>query len=111
MERSSLTVPSSPEGLWPNIQLLLEVPQHLLGWRFALPVITYKGIDGLEMEDNRGEPVPGWGGPTMTSPPWYIRILEGWHVKNKGKPSIDILFDEGAPTHLRNVHRRSNITR
>ncbi len=71
--------------------------------RLLLPVITYTGIAGLEMEDESGESMKGFGTSTMQQPPWYIRISDGWNVKDKGKPSIDILFDEGAPTNFHNV--------
>jgi len=71
--------------------------------RLLLPLITYTGIDGLEMENDRGELVKESGSPTLNSPPWYIRIPDGWHVKDKGKPSIAILFDEGTPTHHLNA--------
>lgn len=86
------------DALW-DVKTLNILDKH----RLLLPVITYTGIDAaLRWRMIEGN-LYGWGGPTMTSPPWYIRVPDGWHVKNKGKPSIDILFDEGAPTHLHNV--------
>jgi hypothetical protein len=71
--------------------------------RLLLPLITYAGIDGLEMEDERGELRKGSGSQTLDLPPWYVRIPEGWHVKNKGKPSVAILFDEGTSAHHLNA--------
>lgn len=63
--------------------------------KLLLPLIGYTCIVDLEMENDRGELVPGFGGATLQSPPWYIRIPDGWRVKNTGKPVIQVFFDEG----------------
>lgn len=69
--------------------------------RLLLPLISYSGIAGLEMEKEGGdETLGGSGGPIMDPPPWYVRVPDGWRVKNKGKPSIAILFDKGTPAHF-----------
>ena len=71
--------------------------------RLLLPLIGYTSIVGLEMEDDGGRPVPGFAGATWETPPLYIRIPDGWHVKKKGKPSIQLLFDEGHSAQYLNV--------
>jgi hypothetical protein len=71
--------------------------------RLLLPLIHYTGIAGLEMEDESGELRKGSGTATMQPPPWYIRVADGWHVKKKGKPAIDVLFADGIPSHHLNA--------
>lgn len=90
--------PGGNDALW-DVKTLNILDKH----RLLLPVITYTGITGLEVEDDSGKPIKGWSSATMIPPPWYVRVPDDGHVKNKGKPSIDILFDQGAPTHYHNV--------
>jgi len=63
--------------------------------RLLLTVFGYTSIVGLEMENEAGEPEPGYVQATILPPPWFISIPNGWHVKNNGKPAIAVLFNEG----------------
>jgi len=63
--------------------------------RLLLTVFGYTSIVGLEMENELGEPEPGFVQATTLPPPWFINIPNGWNVKNKGKPTITVLFKEG----------------
>jgi hypothetical protein len=71
--------------------------------RLLLPLIGYTAIDGLQVENETGEPIIGFAGTTQEPPPWYVQFPNNWNIKNNGKPSIDILFDEGTPTHHLNA--------
>ncbi len=63
--------------------------------RLLLPVIEFGSTQGIEVEDEHGKVVKGatWG--TAQKPPYYVPIELGWHVKNKGKVAVTVLFDEG----------------
>jgi len=34
------------------------------------------------------------------SPPYYVPIDAGWHIKNKGRIAVSILFDDRTPLYL-----------
>lgn len=86
------------DALW-SVKKLNILDKH----RLLLPVIRYTSIVGLEMENHSGEPMTGSVPTTMQAPPWYIRVEDGWNVKDKGKPSVGILFDEGTPVDYLDV--------
>ena len=90
--------PGGNDAVW-DVKQLNIFDKH----RLLLPLIHYTGIRGLEMEDESGELRKGSGTATMQPPPWYIRVADGWHVKEKGKPAIDVLFAEGVPAHHLNA--------
>lgn len=71
--------------------------------RLLTPLIHYTSIAGVEMEDERGESRRGSSRATTGTPPLYITIPDGWQVKDKGKPSITALFDEGTSAHYNDV--------
>jgi len=66
--------------------------------RLLLPVIEFVSIQGIEVEDEHGKVVQGgtWG--TDQTPPYYVPIEKGWHLKNKGKVAFSVLFGVGETT-------------
>jgi hypothetical protein len=77
-------------SIWP-VHQINNTDKHKL----LIPVIQYGGITGLDTEDESGVLQPGgfsWG--TTQDFPYYINMPLGWHVKNKGKVSIAIMFDK-----------------
>lgn len=78
-------------AIWPVHRLDIRDKHKLL-----LPAAYYSSIEGIEVENEMGEVEPKagtWG--TMQKPPWYIPMPLGYHVKNKGKPAITVILDEG----------------
>lgn len=71
--------------------------------RLLVPLITYASVNNIEMENEKGELVKGGTLGLTSSPPWYIHIPDGWHVKNNGKPAATVLFDKGTPVHFMDV--------
>jgi len=63
--------------------------------RLLLPVIKFASVQGIEVVHDDGRIVHGgtWG--SAQKPPYYVPIELGWHLKNKGKVSFSVLFDEG----------------
>lgn len=86
------------DAIW-DVKQLNILDKH----RLLLPLIGYTSIEGLEMESDSGESVKGSASATFQLPPLYVRIPEGWTVKQKGVPSIDLLFGEGVLTHHLNA--------
>jgi hypothetical protein len=78
------------DSIW-SIHVLDVDDKH----RLLLPIIEFASIQGIEVEHESGKILPGstWG--TSEKPPYYVPIEVGWHVKNKGKVSFSVLFDEG----------------
>jgi hypothetical protein len=70
--------PGRNDALW-DIKTLNILDKH----RLLLPVITYGGITGLQMEDERGKPIQGFVSGTTLELPWYIRVPDGGNVKHK----------------------------
>jgi hypothetical protein len=67
--------------------------------RLLTPVIEFASIDGIELENERGqtEHIGTW--PTSDHPPYYLPIESGWHIKDKGHVTVEILFQEGTPLY------------
>jgi hypothetical protein len=78
------------ESIW-SIHILDIDDKH----RLLLPVIEFGSPQGIEVENEHGKVVKAgtWG--TAEKPPYYVPIELGWHVKNKGKVAVTVLFDEG----------------
>jgi hypothetical protein len=53
--------------------------------RLIIPVLAAGHIDGIEVEDERGERFFGSGVGDFQKPPYFILFKKGLHVKNKGK--------------------------
>lgn len=76
-------------AIWPIYKLDLRDKHRLL-----LPVAYYSSIEGIKVENERGESETGgtWG--TMEPPPWFVSFPSGWNVKDKGKLSATILVND-----------------
>jgi hypothetical protein len=63
--------------------------------RLLTPTFQYSGVSEGQMENEMGEtePIISWG--THLPFPYYISIPLGWHVKDKGKVAIDVMFQSG----------------
>ena len=69
--------------------------------RLLIPVVSYGSVNDIETENESGETATGGSWGTWRVPPWFVHIPSGLNIKNKGKASISVLFDEGTPTrHL-----------
>jgi hypothetical protein len=68
--------------------------------RLLIPVLEFAGVDGIELENERGETSNGFTWGTDQKPPYYIPIEVGWRIKNKGHVSVAVLFDERTPAYL-----------
>jgi hypothetical protein len=80
------------DALW-SIHKLDILDKH----RLLIPVINFVGIEDIELENERGEIIRGFAWGTTDTPPHFIPIEHGLHIKNKGKVSVAVLFDEGSP--------------
>jgi hypothetical protein len=77
-------------SVWP-IHILDIDDKH----RLLLPVIEFGSVGGIEVVNELGEVwMIGTSGAAQ-KPPYYVPIPLGWHLKNKGKVSFSVLFDEG----------------
>jgi hypothetical protein len=66
--------------------------------RLLIPVVGLGAVDGIELEDKAGgtETIKdGW--TPAQPPPIRIPIPLGYHIKNNGKFSVEVIFDEGTP--------------
>jgi len=69
--------------------------KHIL----VLPVIELASIQGIKIENERGEVESGSTWATAQKPPYYVPIPLGWHFKEKGKVTITVTFGEGTTSH------------
>ncbi len=69
--------------------------------RLLTPTFQYSGVSGIQLENEMGETESrnSWG--TTFPFPYYLPIELGWHVKNKGKVSIDVVFQSGDTAEAR----------
>ena len=71
--------------------------------RLLTPTFQYSGVSGIQLENEMGETEQRgtWG---TTHPfPYYLSIGLGWHVKDKGKVAIDVMFQCGDTGEARPV--------
>lgn len=75
-------------AIWP-IYVLDKRDKH----RLLIPIIQYSSISGVEVEDEAGVLHRGdtWG--TTKAPPYYIDFKYELNIKNKGKLTLNITFD------------------
>ena len=72
--------------------------------KLLIPLAHYIGIHDIFMEDESGEVQPpslAWG--VTQNPPFYVELPLGWRVKNKGKITVSIVFDEEAKAPISDV--------
>jgi hypothetical protein len=62
--------------------------------RLLIPVLAQGHIDGIEVEDERGEAFKGSGAGDFQRPPYCIDFKPGLHVKQKGKLTADIAVED-----------------
>lgn len=76
-------------AVWPVHKLDLRDKHRLL-----TPVIHYSSIGGIQTEE-KGEMWPGFTWGTYRPLPHFIYFKEGIHVKNPGRASFDVMFEDG----------------
>lgn len=71
--------------------------------RLLTPTFQYSGVSGVQLENEMGETQgrDTWG--TTHSFPYYLNIETGWHVKDKGKVAIEVMFQCGDTGEAREV--------
>lgn len=60
-----------------------------------IPVLNAISIRGIVAEDESGKEVPGFSFTITGRNPILIDLPINWHVKDKGKPTIAVLFENG----------------
>jgi len=67
--------------------------------KLLTPIVEFAAIEGIELENERGEveKIGTWA--SSQKPPYYVPIETGWHIKNKGHVVVEILFEEGTPLY------------
>jgi len=82
-------------AIWPIHRLDIRDKHRLL-----IPIVYYSSVNGIETENEKGEvSKDGFTMATTQEPPYYIGIPLGWHVKDKGKVSISVMFKYGVSGH------------
>ena|SRR5450432_1982783 len=81
-------------AIWPIHRLDIRDKHRLL-----IPVIYYASVSGIETENKRTGEISkrGFTMATTQKPPLYIPMPIDMHVKNKGKVSVSIMFEDGVP--------------
>jgi hypothetical protein len=77
-------------AIWPIHRLDIRDKHRLL-----IPAILYSIVSGIETEEEGIISTGGFTFGTHQEPPWYINMLLGVHVKNKGKVSFSVSFEYG----------------
>jgi hypothetical protein len=62
--------------------------------RLLIPVLSEGHIQGMEVENERGERIAGLVYGDFQTPPYFIRIPLGQHVKKNGKLTADIIVED-----------------
>jgi hypothetical protein len=63
--------------------------------RLIIPVLAAGNIEGIEVEDEKGERFVGSGVGDFQKPPYYILFQKGLHVKIKGKLTAHVGVQDG----------------
>jgi hypothetical protein len=66
--------------------------------KLLIPVVSFAAIEGIELENDRGETARGGTWSTEQVPPYFVPIENGWHIRNKGKVTVHVDFDRAATT-------------
>jgi hypothetical protein len=77
-------------AIWP-VHYLNRQDKH----RLLTPIFHYSGVRDVQVENEMGkvESRDTWG--TDLPFPYYLSIAPGWRVKDKGKPSVTVMFQYG----------------
>jgi hypothetical protein len=62
--------------------------------RLLIPILSQGRIDGIELEDEKGQSWSGFGYGDFQRPPYRIAIRKGTHPKKKGKLTATIVVDD-----------------
>jgi hypothetical protein len=79
-------------AIWPVHDLDIR-DKHIL----TVPVFANASIVGILVEDYTGEIFTGQTWTTTINPPYIVIWESGLHIKDKGKLSAEIVFDNGTP--------------
>jgi len=60
--------------------------------KLLTPVVTFAAIEGIEVENERGETARGGTWSAKQAPPYFVPIENGWHIRDKGKVTVDVVF-------------------
>ncbi len=82
-------------AIWP-VHTLANRDKH----RLLIPILSSAHIEGLEVEDERGQAHKGRASTDrLIKPPYFLTFEKSLHVKSTGRITAEILVDDGKVGH------------